>query len=59
MTGDNVTNMSYEDLILLSASLMSRIEKLEEENVGLTNELYEIYNRLDLLEDNVRRSGQF
>lgn len=49
--------MSYEDLILLCASMLTRIEKLEEENVGLTNELYEIYNKIELLEYDVRRSG--
>ena len=28
-----------------------RIEQLEEENVGTTNELYELHNRLDIMND--------
>jgi hypothetical protein len=32
-------------------SLVSRVEKLEEENVQLTNELYELQNKLDMMEN--------
>ena len=40
--------------------LLSRIEKLEYENVEATNVLYEILNRLELLEnDYVLRSDKF
>lgn len=28
-----------------------RIKKLEEENIGMTNELYELQNRLDILQE--------
>jgi site-specific DNA-adenine methylase len=31
--------------------LEERVEKLEEENVGMTNELYELQNRQDILQD--------
>ena len=31
--------------------LEERIEKLEDENVGMTNELYELQNRQDILQD--------
>jgi len=33
-------------------NLLDRIEKLEQENIETTNVLYEILNRLDLLENN-------
>ena len=40
--------------------LLSRIEELERENVETTNVLYEILNRLELLEnDYVLRSDKF
>jgi hypothetical protein len=40
--------------------LLSRIEELERENIETTNVLYEILNRLDLLEkDYVLRSDKF
>jgi hypothetical protein len=40
-------------------SLLERIEELERENVGTTNLLYEILNRLDRLEsDYVLRSNK-
>ena len=39
--------------------LLSRIEELERENIGTTNLLYEILNRLDRLEgDYVLRSNK-
>lgn len=31
--------------------LEQRVKVLEEENVGMTNELYELQNRLDILQD--------
>jgi hypothetical protein len=41
-------------------NLLDRIEKLEQENVETTNVLYEILNRLELLEnDYVLRSDKF
>jgi hypothetical protein len=41
-------------------NLLSRIEELERENVETTNVLYEILNRLELLENNyVLRSDKF
>ena len=33
------------------ADLEYRIEQLEEENIGTTNELYELQNRLDIMND--------
>jgi len=33
------------------SDIESRIEYLEQENVGTTNELYELQNRLDILDD--------
>jgi len=40
--------------------LLSRIEELERENVETTNVLYEILNRIELLEnDYVLRSDKF
>ena len=41
-------------------NLLDRIEKLEQENVETSNVLYEILNRLELLEnDYVLRSDKF
>jgi hypothetical protein len=41
-------------------SLLDRIEKLEQENIETTNVLYEILNKLELLEnDHVLRSDRF
>lgn len=42
--------MQYDDLQEYITSLEDRISRLEEENVGTTNVLYELANRLDLLE---------
>lgn len=33
------------------SDLEYRIEQLEEENIGTTNELYELHNRLDIMND--------
>lgn len=38
--------------------LMQRVSKLEEENIGLTNELYEVQCRLDKLTDPYRMTYQ-
>ena len=41
-------------------NLLDRIEKLEQENVEMSNILYEILNRVELLEnDHVLRSDRF
>jgi hypothetical protein len=41
-------------------NLLDRIERLEQENIETTNVLYEILNRLELLEnDHVLRSDRF
>ncbi len=41
-------------------SLLQRIQKLEQENIETTNILYEILNRLELLENgNVLRFNEF
>lgn len=42
--------MQYDDLQEYITSLEDRISRLEEENIGTTNLLYELENRLDLLE---------
>jgi prefoldin subunit 5 len=42
---------SVQDLVLMIQRLEKRIEYLEDENVGMTNELYELQNRLDILND--------
>jgi regulator of replication initiation timing len=51
-----ITNMnphipSIIDLLQRIEQLEKRIEYLEDENVGMTNELYELQNRLDILND--------
>ena len=51
-----ITNMnphtpSIQDLVLMIQQLEKRIEYLEDENVGMTNELYELQNRLDILQE--------
>ena len=51
-----ITNMnphtpSIQDLVLMIQQLEKRIEYLEDENVGMTNELYELQNRLDILNE--------
>ncbi len=42
--------MELETLIELIHKLEERIEKLEEENIETTNCLYELQNRLDLMD---------
>jgi hypothetical protein len=42
---------SVQDLVLMIQQLEKRIEYLEDENVGMTNELYELQNRLDILNE--------
>lgn len=39
--------MNYDNLLEYIQKLESRIEKIENENVGTTNELYRIENRID------------
>ena len=46
----NETNMNNADIY---TQLISRIEKLENENVELTNCLYEVENRLQAQIDNI------
>ena len=51
-----ITNMnphtpSIQDLVLMIQQLEKRIEYLEDENIGMTNELYELQNRLDILNE--------
>jgi len=48
--------MKYYELAIKSLherlnELEKRVEYLEEENVGLSNELYELQNRLDILQE--------
>ena len=42
---------SIIDLLQRIEQLEKRIEYLEDENIGTTNELYELQNRLDILND--------
>ena len=42
---------SVIDLLQRLEQLEKRIEYLEDENIGMTNELYEVQNRLDILHD--------
>jgi len=49
-------NQKYENikhLLSILEKMNKRIEKLEEENVGLTNALYEIENRLEKRINNI------
>ena len=49
-------NQKYENikhLLSILEKMNRRIEKLEEENVGLTNALYEIENRLEARINNI------
>ena len=48
--------MKYYELAIKSlhkrlTELEKRVEYLEEENIGLSNELYELQNRLDILQE--------
>jgi chaperonin cofactor prefoldin len=42
---------SIIDLLQRIEQLEKRIEYLEDENIGLSNELYELQNRLDILHE--------
>lgn len=42
--------MQYDDLQEYITSLEDRIDRLEEENIGTTNLLYELENKLERLE---------
>jgi len=42
---------SIIDLLQRIEQLEKRIEYLEDENIGMTNELYELQNRLDILQE--------
>mgnify|MGYP003328223785 FL=1 len=51
-----ITNMnphipSIIDLLQRIEQLEKRIEYLEDENVGMTNELYELQNHIDILKE--------
>lgn len=39
--------------------LQKRVEYLEDENIGLTNELYEVQNRLDMMLDSCYSLNDF
>jgi regulator of replication initiation timing len=48
--------MKYYELAIKSLhqrllDLENKVKYLEEENVGLTNELYELQNRIDILQE--------
>ena len=48
--------MKYYELAIKAlherlTELEKRVEYLEEENIGLSNELYELQNRLDILQE--------
>lgn len=47
----NTLNLTVKTLCEKVLALEERVKKLEEENVGTTNELYELQNRLDILKD--------
>lgn len=40
----------FTDISNLVRNLKNKIEKLEQENVELTNQLYELQNRIDMIE---------
>ncbi len=40
-----------DDIEIFLKDVEYRVENLEQENVGTTNELYELQNRLDILQD--------
>jgi uncharacterized membrane protein len=51
-----ITNMKFTELAIKSlheklVELEKRVEYLEDENIGLSNELYELQNRLDILHE--------
>lgn len=45
----NTLNLAVKKLCEKVVELENRIKVLEEENVGMTNELYELQNKLDIL----------
>lgn len=45
------TELAIKSLHQKLTELEERVKYLEDENVGLTNELYELQNRLDILQD--------
>jgi hypothetical protein len=47
----NTLNLLVKQLVQKVNELEERVIYLEDENVGLTNELYELYNRLDILQE--------
>lgn len=55
---DQITGTEYSlvdtiyNLIRKIEEQDSKIKKLEEENIESTNQIYELHNRLDLLEEN-------
>ncbi len=51
-----ITNMKFTELAIKSlhqklTELEERVKYLEDENVSLSNELYELQNRLDILQE--------
>lgn len=47
----NTLNLAVKKLCEKVLELEERVKKLEEENVGLTNELYELHNHIDILKE--------
>jgi hypothetical protein len=45
------TELAIKSLHEKLVQLEERVKYLEDENVGLTNELYELYHRFDILEE--------
>jgi hypothetical protein len=45
------SQLAIETLYEKVLELEQRVKVLEEENVGMTNELYELQNRQDILQD--------
>lgn len=47
----NTLNLAVKTLCEKVMAMEERIKKLEEENIGMTNELYELQHRLDILKE--------
>jgi hypothetical protein len=47
----NTSQLTIKTLCEIVLDLQERVAKLEDENVGTTNELYELQNRLDILNE--------
>lgn len=47
----NTLNLAVKTLCEKVLELEERIKKLEEENIGMTNELYELQNHIDILQE--------